>query len=290
MSTLNYDKKTQIETPPRWALDVPEAEYHAASASGSHLSSGMLKEFRLCPAHYRDIVMGTAEKRDSDAFRFGRAVHKLVLEGENAFRAAFAVGGPVNGKTGRTFAAGARAFAEWLRENGLERHAVLTPEEAAAMRRMRDAALRHGEIARLFAAGWPERTVRADWLGVACQARLDWLRSDGVIVDLKTVEDLSRFEGDARRFGYLHQFAFYRDVVRAAGGGETEMIVVALEKKPPWRAGVWRFSAETLEPCARQNRDALALLIRCREENRWPTGYEATRQFPPFGVPPLWLN
>lgn len=290
MSTLNYNKKTLIEKPPRWTLDVPETEYHAASASGKIVSSGMLKEFRLCPARYRKLVLGLVERRDSAAFRFGRAVHKLVLEGETAFRAAFSVGGPINEKTGRSFACGTRAFAEWLRDSGLNPRAVLTPEEASAVRRMKDAAMRHGEIARLLETGWAERTVRASCAGVECQARIDWLRPDGVAVDLKTVDNLARFEKDARRFGYLHQFALYRDVVREAGGGEVEMVAVALEKKAPWRAGIWRFSAEALEPCAERNRSALAFLLRCRRDNRWPAGCETPRRAAPFGLPPQWLN
>lgn len=273
-----------------WSVHIPEAEYHAAARRGEVVSSTMLREFRQCPAHYRDIVAGRADMPDSDAFRFGRAAHKLILEGDAAFLAAFSVGGPLNRRTGRSYGSGTKAFDEWLGENGLDRRRVVTDSEKSRLARMRDAARAHPEIARLFGCGWPERSVRSEMAGVACQARLDWLRPDGMAADLKTVEDIDSFEQDARRFGYLHQFAFYRETCRAAGAGDIDMVAVVVEKKPPHRAGVWHFAADTLEPYAAQNRQALESLARCRRDNRWPTGYEKTREFPLAGIPPLWLN
>lgn len=290
MSTLNCRKKTSDAIRPEWTLRIPETLYHDESRRGRVMSSGMLREFRRCPAHYRALVEGRAARTESDAFRMGRAVHKLVLEGEDAYRAAFVVGGPVNDRTGRSYGAGSRAFADWLRENGLDRRGVLTESEAADIRRMHDALDAHPGAAELLGGGWPELSARAPVAGVPCQMRLDWLREDGTAVDVKTVEDISRFETDARRFGYLHQFAFYRDVARAAGSVELAMSAVVLEKKPPFRVGVWHFPAETLEPYAIQNRETLARYRRCLENGRWPTGYEAPRNFPLAGIPPLWLN
>lgn len=290
MSTLNPDKIAPIAPPPAWTCFIPEKMYHGESRSGRVMSSSLLREFRVCPAQYRATISGLAERADTDAFRLGRAAHKLVLEGEAVFRCAFAVGGPVNEKTGRSYGAGTRAFDQWLDECGLDRKSVVTPVEYEGMLRMRDAVWSHSEIGRLLADGWPERSARAALEDVPCQIRLDWLRPDGVAVDLKTVEDITRFEQDARRFGYLHQFAFYREAALAAGGGELEMIAAVVEKRPPYRAGVWRFPADTLAPYAEQNRKALRAFLRCRAENRWPTGYEKPRNYPLAGIPPVWLN
>lgn len=267
----------------------PDA-YHAASRSGRVMSSGMLREFRRCPAHYRAITTGRMTRPDTGAFRFGRAVHKLVLEGEAAFRACFTIGGPLNDRTGRSYGADSRMYAEWLRANSLERGAALTCTEADAARRIRDAALGHPEIAALLAEGWPERSARARLEEVDCQIRLDWLGASGRVVDLKTVDNIAWFESDARRYGYLHQFAFYREVAREAGGGDVEICAAVVEKKPPYRAGVWEFPGEVLDPYAGQNRRALNEYARCLRENRWPTGYEKRRRFSPAGISPLWFN
>ena len=290
MSTLNRGKNAKLVPPPPWTLAIPETEYHGAAVRGDYMSSGMLREFRRCPAQYHGIVKGTAARADSGAFRIGRAVHKLLLEGETPFRGAFTVGGPLNERTGRTFGPDTKAFSEWLRDNGLDKAGTLTSAEADHVRRMRDAAKSHPEIGRLFSDGWAERSARMTMEGVPCQIRIDWLRADGMAVDVKTVEDITRFESDARRFGYLHQFAFYRDGALAAGGGELEMTAVVLEKKPPYRAGVWTFPFATLEPYSIQNRQSLTAYRRCRETGRWPTGYESPRSFPPAGIPPVWLN
>ena len=54
------------------------------------------------------------------------------------------------------------------------------------------------------------RVIRAEYVGVPCQIRVDWFSSDEGLVDLKTCEDLDAFEDDARRFQYVPQMAFYR--------------------------------------------------------------------------------
>lgn len=290
MSTLNCQQKKRREQPPPWTAVIGEQMYHEDARSGRFLSSSLLREFVACPAAYHDILQGKARGNESDAMRLGKAAHKLILEGEHAYRGAFLVGGPFNERSGKYYASSSLAFSRWLDDNGLDRRAVVTPAEHEILLRLAESARRHPEIALLLGAGWPERSVRAVCDGVACQARLDWLRPDGVAVDLKTVADIARFEADAGRFGYLHQFAFYRDVALAAGAVGLDMVAVVLEKKPPFRAGVWRFSAETLLPYSAQNRLALARLLRCRERGLWPTGYEKPRQFPPAGIPPLWLN
>lgn len=290
MSTLKFDRNNFFSTPPKWTSDTASRVYHADAKAGKRVSSSMLKEFRHSPAHYAAIVNGNGQRTHSPAFRLGNALHKLVLEGEGAYRNSFVVGGPFNERTGRVFAHGTQAFKMWLDEYGLDSERVVTPAEEADLRRMAAGLARHAEAARLLAEGWPERTVLAEVEGVSCQARPDWLRADGVCVEVKTAADLGRFEENARRFDYLHQLAFYRDVIRAAGGGEVAMAAVVLEKRAPFRVGVWRFDASVLEPYSAQNRSALKALVRCRREGRWPTGYEGTRAFPPAGLPPLWLN
>ena len=290
MSTLNCHKNGFSQPEPAWTTRIPESRYHEDALTGKILSSGMLKEFRLCPAHYHALITGKARRSESDALRFGRAVHKLILEGDRAYRDAFMVGGPINEKTGRAFGSESKTFEKWLEEYGLERERTLTPGEAEDIVHMREAVRSHREAGLLLSSGWPELSARAELQGIPCQIRLDWLCPDGVAVDLKTCSDIARFEADARRFGYLNQFAFYRDVAQAAGAGEVTVVAVVLEKRQPFRVGVWRFPDDILAPYSAQNRTAIAALHCCRERGRWPTGYEGTRAFPPAGLPPVWLN
>ncbi len=289
MSTLNFNKKHLTDNPPAWTCRIDESLYHRAARSGHVVSSSMLKEFRSCPAHYHAIVTGCVKPTTGRAYRFGQAAHKLILEGESAVRRAFAIGGPLNSRTGRAYNHDSRAFREWASDCGLNAETLLTPPEWETLRRMDDAVRRHPEAGDLLTDGWAELCARADLDGLACQARFDWLRHDDQVVDLKTTADIARFEADARRFGYLHQFAFYQAVAEAAGK-KVDMLAVVVEKRPPHRVGVWRFPHAALAPYAAANRTALLSLKRCRETRTWPTGYESARAFPPAGVPPVWLN
>lgn len=281
MSTLNCHKNGFSQPEPPWTVRIPENRYHEDALTGKVLSSSMLKEFRVCPAHYHALVNGRTRKSESDAFRFGRAVHKLILEGDRVYRDTYAIGGPINDKTGRAFGSDSKAFEKWLEEYGMERERTLTPGEAADIGRMREAVRSHRETGRLLSEGWPELSARAELQGVSCQIRLDWLRPDGVIVDLKTCTDIARFEADARRFGYLNQFAFYRDVALAAGSGEVEMVAVVLEKRPPFRVGVWRFPDTVLAPYSAQNQTAIVTLRRCRKATAGPPATKAPAPFRP---------
>lgn len=292
MSTLNFNKKHIPPSPPSWTCFLAENIYRQQAARGLVLTSSMLKQFRTCPALYRDTVRGIAKTPEKQAFRLGRAAHKLILEGEDACRAEFLVGGPLNEKTGRSFGHGSRAFARWLEEFGLAPDRIITPSEAADIRGMHAAVRAHPEASGLLSDGWPERSAEAGLAGLACRARFDWLRRDGLAVDLKTTADIGRFEEDARRFGYLHQFAFYREVARLAGAGDLRMAAVVVEKQAPFRVGVWHFPEAVLAPYAAENAAAIASLKRCLATDSWPTGYESARNFPAaaFALPRVWLN
>lgn len=276
-------EKPTTPPPPPWAMAEPEDKYHARSKSGEVMSSGMLKLFRDCPFAYWQRVNGQTADKDSAAYRFGRAVHKIVLEGIPVFNRAFAVGGPINEKTGKCYGVGTKAHDEWLAANGHSRDKVITDEEADALVAMANMTARHPQASAYLDYGWPELVARAELHGVPCQIRMDWLTHDAggnwVIVDLKTCNDLTWFEYDARNYQYLHQFAFYRDVCQAVLGARVAVAVIAVEKKEPNRVGFWNIPGEVLDLPAAENREALAKYRQCRESDTWPTGYEEPRVF-----------
>lgn len=290
MSTHNFIRGNTNTKYFSWMTFIDENEYHAAARCGKYISSTMLKEFRRSPAAYHAVTLGVGHRRDTTAMRVGRAVHKLLLEGEYVFRTAYRVGGPLNRRTGRSYHAESAAFKTWLAEQGWPAGRTLTPREAELVFTLRDAVTRHPEAGRLLQQGIAEHSARTEYEDLPCQIRLDWLTPEDVAVDIKTTDSLDRFETDARRTGYLHQAAFYRACALAAGGGELTMAVIAVEKKFPYRVGVWYYPPALLTPYEEENRTALRRLRRCREERRWPTGYEQPRNFPASGIPPAWLN
>jgi hypothetical protein len=121
--------------------------------------------------------------------------------------------------------------------------------------------------------------LRTAYCGKQCQIRIDWLNPNAGIVDLKTCDDLTWFEADAKRYGYAHQLAFYRAVLETVIGEKLPVHLIAVEKKEPFRCGVWTLSEQTLAYCQRENESAIERLKSCEADGNWPTGYEECRVF-----------
>ncbi len=276
-------EKTVMPPPPSFATVEKEEPYHFRSKIGEVMSSGMLKKFRQCPYAYHLAVTGQTKEKDSAAFRFGRAVHKIVLEGHQAFNKAYAIGGPMNDKTGKSFGVGTKAHDAWLIENGYRKDQVINDDEADVLITMANSVRKHAVTSALLDFGWPELVIRADLHGVPCQIRMDWLTHDAegnyLIVDLKTVDDMQFFESDARRYGYLNQIAFYRDVFQSRTGLPVNFSFIVVEKKEPFRVGVWQFPIEIIDLFSHENKIALENFKACQVTGEWPTGYETPRNY-----------
>jgi hypothetical protein len=252
----------------------PAEVYHTRSKE--HLTSHALADFRENPLLYRKRQLGLVVEEDRPAFQVGRAAHTLILEGRDAYRRQYAFGGPTNPATGKLFDSRSKAYQEWA-----ERQAkpVLTDRQAVLIEELAAAVQRHPVAGELLAEGVPEGVIRRDYRGVPCQARLDWLSPAKGLVDLKTCDHLKYLEADARSFGYLHQLAFYRALLALETGEVLPVYLIAVEKREPYRCGVWRIDPNVLAVAARDNEAALERLVRCRQLDHWPTGYEELRVF-----------
>jgi len=259
----------------RFLLREPAEDYHAKA--GGYLTSHLLADFRRCPLLYHRKRRGLVPLGENcPAFLVGSAAHTVILEGDEAFRQRFAVGGPVNPKTGLPFGAGTKARTEWAEANRKE---VLTEEQFTLVTNMAVSVRQHTGASQLLAAGEAECVVRADYMGLPCQIRMDWFEPHTGIVDLKTCDDLAWFESDARRYGYLYQLAFYRAVLAQVIGLYVPCHLIAVEKKEPFRSGVWRLSPEVLATAQKENEMAIDRLQGCLANDHWPSGYEEPRLF-----------
>jgi hypothetical protein len=240
----------------------------------SCLTSHSLADFRACPLLYDQKRRGLISDRDSTSFLLGRALHTLVLEGRRAYENTYAIGGPINEKTGKHFGRETKAFAEWAAGCGKP---VLSPDQAELINAMASSVLLHSQAAGLLADGVGERVARVGYGGIWCQGRLDWVAPHHGIVELKTCDDLTWFESDVRKYGYTHQVAFYRGLLREVCGETAPAHLIAVEKRAPFRCGVWRIADQVLDGAWRENLVAMDRLKRCQQTNIWPTGYEDIR-------------
>ena len=261
-----------------WSTDILIREaaevYHAQA--GQYLSSHQIANFRRNPLLYKKKLDGQIKDEDRPAYLIGRAAHVLILEGRNVFTDQYACGGPVNPKTGDPFGSRTKAFQEWAEEQGKP---VLTEDQTALVENMNAAIFNHDNASALLADGVPEGVVRAEYCGVACQARLDWLNPERGIVDLKTCDNLDWLQIDARSYEYAHQLAFYRAVLACVIGNVLPVYLVAVEKREPFRCGLWRMGEDVLGIAQKDNEEAIKRLKTCRERDLWPTGYEEVRTF-----------
>ena len=248
-------------------------QYHAQAVQ--YLSSHQLLDFIKCPWLHRKKQLGLIEDKDSPAYFVGRAAHVWILEGRDRYQQVFAQGGPVNERTGKPYGANTKAFAEWAEIQGKP---VLSHEQIELIEQMASGVSQNSEAVDFLLYGRAEGVVRADYCGVPCQIRIDWVHPHRGIVDFKTCDDLTWFEADARRYGYHLQMAFYRAVLaQVLDGLLVPVHIIGCEKKEPYRCGLWQVGEDTLAIAQEQNEAAISRLIRCRQTDFWPTGYEEIR-------------
>jgi hypothetical protein len=171
-------------------------EYHAKAKH--YLSSHQLADFRKCPQLYYRKKYQPRTQEESPAYLVGRAAHVLILEGLERFREDFAVGGPINKKTGLPFGPATKAWTQWAETVGKP---VLSDSQFETIERMNESVAMHEAAVDLLQYGIAEAVVRAEYCGFPCQIRIDWLDPSPSIVDLKTCDDLTWFEADSRRYG-----------------------------------------------------------------------------------------
>ena len=243
-------------------IHEPADEYHARSRSGEFMSSHLLADFRESPALYRRKVSGEIAESESSAFVMGRAAHCLILEGRNAFDREYVVtDGPINPRTGESYGRSTKAFAEWAATQERE---IISGKDFIF-------------LLELLADGIAEGVVRAEYCSVPCQIRMDWFGMKSGLVDLKTCDSLRWFESDCRRYGYIHQLAFYRAILRIVTGKNFPVHIIAVEKNEPFSAGVWKLTDELLDLAELSNKSALERFRACCISGVWPTGYEDLR-------------
>jgi len=259
-----------------------------------YLSSHQLMDFVRCPKLYHLKKVGaitTDPSKASAEFVLGRAAHMLILEGEMEFNLSYAVGGPINEKTGKEYGRDTQAFAKWAEIQRADKGTAvefITTEQLITIYKMADSVAKHVEAQKLLNHGVAERVLRSDFDGIPVQSRFDWFTEIGetpVIVDLKTCSDLDSFEYDARKFLYGIQFAFYQKIFVSAVLEEFDLdaivtpkiFVIAIEKREPFRCGVFEVPDYVLSTYTERIDSAIELLQQCRSIGEYPTLYESLR-------------
>jgi len=254
-------------------IDEPDDLYH--SKSKDNLSSHALLDFRKGPIIYRQKKLGIIPAFDSAAFSLGRACHTMILEGPDVFDDRYAVGGPINPATEKPYGVLTNKYKEWAKEQAKP---VVSFGDLATIKNMFAGFLQNAEAANLVSDGRAEGVIRVMVGGFQCQIRVDWLNIYHGIVDLKTTRSLDTFIEDAIEFGYIFQLAFYHEIIFQLTGLMLPVYMVAVEKKAPFRCGVYKIDPREILQATNELRESMARLRLSIETDIWPTGFEKIRQ------------
>ena len=253
------------------------ADYAAINA----VNYSSLKWLAKSPKHYKHHLANGA-KETRPMFK-GTAAHIAILEPERfALEYAIFTGKRRSGKDWREFEADAR-------DRGKK---IITSTELDEAIAMRDAVRGDSLAASYLAGGRHEVTVIwiDDETGLKCKGRLDFLRNDGVAVDIKTTRDATpfRFSQDAAKLQYHVQSAMYLDGVRSAAGHAERFVTLAVESAAPYDPVTYPLPEPVIEVGRDMYHSWLRRLVECRRDNRWPgigNGFEQSLTLPTWSIP-----
>ena len=253
MEILNgYDQATPLEFD--WNVSV--AEYRADEALNFHT----LLNFRRDPRAFRD---GFFERDESDAMRFGTALHALALQGRETFeRTVASFEPPVNPKTGEPFGATSKAYSEareaFEQEN--QGKTLITRDEYRNVVEMCQEANFHPIAPALLGREpWArsEIPVRGaldvpEYGPVFVKGLIDRYCENGLI-DVKTTAQFDDASGRDRfryiiyDYKYLVQLGFYHLILTDCYGAPfVPAWLLAFEKNPPRRVAVYAITPQVL--------------------------------------------
>ena len=262
---------------------TPLEDYFALDA----MSSSRLKRLARSPAHYR--YREDHPKPDTDATRFGSAVHTAVLELDRYDRE-YAIlpekcEEPL--KSGKACSYNAKVSRDGTGYCG--RHdprkgepvgKQLTEAEEARVHDICSALIDHPTAFGLLweMPGQIERTgvFRDPEAGVLCKCRPDRVvdvEGEGrFCVDLKTARNASprAFSRAITDYGYHVQAAFYRRGLAALGVTCSASVLVAVESDPPHGVGCYLLDEDDLARADEEISGLLAEYQRCRLTDNWP--------------------
>lgn len=266
------------ELRPGLHLDVAPETYHQREIGVINRSA--LDQFAKSPLTYLTWVRGELPDRETDAMRLGNAFHCAALEPAR-FARHYAIE-PDYGHcqkhdpSGTTKEQGARN--RELRDAWRAKHAgatLLSAEDGEMIAGMTRALRSHPKVSKILARGIAESVVRWDdrELGLPCKARPDFLIDDlELCVDLKSTLDASEgaFTRDIFNLGYDLAVAHYKDGLAEIGRTVEDMILIAVEKTPPYLIGLYDVSPQDEQAARETNRALMARLQRCLFANDWP--------------------
>jgi hypothetical protein len=227
-----------------------------------------LKHFYKSPAHVKAYM--EKEREETEATRKGTWQHLAVLEPEVLAEKAIAI---PNFGDGRTKAAKEAKAAFYEEHQDKEIIPEKTFNELVGMSR---AVWSHSEARKLLeSVTETERPIQ--WLdtNIKCKGLIDMVTSKGIIVDLKTTDDVRahKFSRKAADFCYYEQASYYLRGCKAMGLPLDAFCWIAVESTAPFCVRVYTLRESDRLACENVIDAFLAKWHYCTMCGDWP-GYQ----------------
>lgn len=245
-------------------FDLPMEVYRKSDA----LNFSGLSKLAQSPAHYQAYRLNPPEP--TSAMTFGTAVHAAILE--QGLDKKLVVKAPLIDKRTKLGKSEWEAFE-------LENRGKLVLNEDAFQKviQIRDAIFNHPVASQLLNPTEGDAERSAFWIDpetqVLCKLRADFLRHDGLVIDLKTSIDASprEFQRTIANFKYHWQSAFYLDgLSHLVDETLNQFIHIVVEKEPPFGIGIYVLDDVSLLQARHEISLLKAIYAKCKNENHWP--------------------
>lgn len=242
---------------------MTDQEYRAAEG----VNKSTLWNLRKSPAHYQYYL--THQREDTQAYKFGRAVHSAILT-PAAYKREFAI---VPEGIDRRTKAGKEEYQAFI-ESAAGKE-IITAEDAETVRAIVAAFKKEKEATALLKGTKRERPIFwTDDTGIKCKCKADAFRA-GLMIDLKTAADADTdtFSREAIRYGYDVQAAHYIDGYQHTQSTiRPEWYFIVIEKAEPYAINILKADIGFLDYGYVRRQELIEKLITCRSEKAFP-GY-----------------
>lgn len=237
------------------AWDVPEAEYRADARLNFHT----LANFRRDPKAFREGFF--AEIEETDAMRFGSALHAKLLTPELYAKSYAAFEPPINAKTGQPFGTTTNAYKEARDQfaSANQGKTLIEKQDAELIERLVDEFFFHPYAPAILSGDvQPEKSILGSLsfdgqTSIDVKGRLDAYTGAGLI-DVKTTASLDdasgrdRFRYTVYDYKYIVQLAFYHRILTECYGAPfVPCWLIVFEKNAPNRVAVYAPTRRVIE-------------------------------------------
>lgn len=291
-----------IDIKPGLLLDhYSNADYHVAPG----LSSSAVRCFYQKSArhYYHYYVLQEVKKKETEALFLGTLVHSLILEPDNFYEnykqepnkedypnalntvsdlVAYCEqhGLETGGKKAeliKRVLAHDNTVPIWALmncPNDHDKRVIIKKEMWEKCHSMRDSVFSHPQISALFSDGRAEVSVwgQDNKTGLLTKCRCDWLRNDGIVIDLKTSVSSSPdgFSLECAKYNYALQQAHYMNTLATAGYPQSEFLFVVVEKEPPFLCQCYVLDKHSVKIAEQAYQQTLQHIFRCHNDDQWP--------------------